>query len=60
LILRQVRNIELLEEGPHMGLDRVHAEVELLGDRLVGGRRGEGGAVLEGPTEGDEDPSLGG
>ena len=58
LILRQVLDSELLEEGPHVGLDRIDAEVQLAGDHLIGGRSGERGFVLEGATEGEQDAAL--
>src|SRR5665811_547630 len=57
-VLRQILDAELLEQGAHVGLDRVDAELQLGGDRLVGRRRGEGRFVLEGAAEGEQDPAL--
>src|SRR5215210_1101303 len=60
LVLREVAESELLEEGPQVGLDRVDAEVQLGGDVAVGRGGGEAGAVPEGTAERDEDAALGG
>ena len=42
-----------------MGLDRVDAEEDLVGDLLVGRRRREALAVAGGTTESDENAMLG-
>src|SRR6476620_6585548 len=58
LVLRQVLDVELLEQRPQVGLDRVDAQVELTGDLLVGRRRGEAGGVPVGAAQGGEHLAL--
>src|SRR5882757_2177985 len=50
LILRQVVDAELVEKAPQVGLDRVEAHEQLVGDLLVGRRCRIGSLVLVWPA----------
>src|SRR4051794_35000367 len=58
-VVRQLADSEALEEVVQARLHARDAQGHLVGDLLVGGRRGERAAVAVGAAEGDEHGALG-
>src|SRR4051794_38523745 len=57
-VVRELADAHALEEVVQVGLHARHAERDLVGDLLVGGRRGERAAVAVRTAEGDEHRAL--
>src|SRR6476659_2818849 len=60
LVLREVLDVELLEEAAQVGLDGIDAEEDLSGDLQVGGRGRVGRLLLVRPAQRRQDLPLGG